>query len=125
MLTWYVVLVMNARIHFNSHKKLLSVQMKIEGRWKVVSYVETAYLANVKFKVSEAGRQRVLKNKRKNAHAFICGDLISGLPNDYGKFNSARYNPYELEKFQCENKYIDRADFAILSGHKLFVSNPS
>lgn len=103
---------------------MLSVQMKINGQWKVVAHVETAYLENVKFKVSEAGRQRVLKNKRKNVHAYIYGDLMDRLP-DYGKFHSARYNPYELEKFQCENKYIDKADFAILNGRQLFVNNPS
>jgi hypothetical protein len=114
---------MNVRIYFNLHKQMLSVQTKIEGRWKVVSHVETAYLKNVKFKVSEAGRQRVLNNKRKNVHAYVCGELIGRLP-DYGRFDSARYNPYELEKFQWRNKYIDKADFAILNGRQLFVNNP-
>jgi hypothetical protein len=114
---------MNVRIYFNLHKQKLSLQTKIEGRWKVVSHVKEAYLQNVKFKVSEAGRQRVIKNKRKNVHAYVCGELMDRLP-DYGRFDSARYNPYELEKFQCRNKYIDKADFAILNGRQLFVNNP-
>lgn len=115
---------MNVRIYFNLHKKMLSVQTKVNGQWKVTSHQFSAYLENAKFKVSESGRQRVLKNKRKNVHAFIYGNLIDRLP-DYGKFDSARYNPYELEKFQCRNEYIDKADFAILNGRQLFVNNPS
>jgi len=114
---------MNVRIYFNLHKQKLSVQTKIDGRWKVVSHAKEAYLKNVKFKVSEAGRQRVIKNKRKNVHAYVCGELMDRLP-DYGKFDSASYNPYELEKFQSSNKYIDKADFAILNGRQLFVNNP-
>ena len=115
---------MKVRVYFNLRKKKLSVQIKMNGAWKVVSHLETAYLENVEFKVSEAGRQRVLKNKRKNVHAYVCGTLIDHLPA-YGKFHSARYNPYELEKFQCQNKNIDKSDYAILNGSKLFVNNPS
>jgi hypothetical protein len=101
---------------------MLSVQTKINGQWKVVSHVKEAYLEGVKFKVSETGRQRVLKNKRKNVHAYICGKLIDHLP-PCDAFHSARYNPYELEKFQSQNKYIDKADYAILNGRQLFVNN--
>jgi hypothetical protein len=115
---------MKVRIYFNLHKKKLSVQTKINGRWKVVNHVDSAYLEDVQFKVSEAGRQRVLKNKRKNVHAYVCGTLIDTLPLS-GRFPSARYNPYQLEKFECENKSIDRAEYVILNGRQLFVYNPS
>ena len=112
------------RIYFNLHKKTLSLQTKVNGRWKVTAHQFTAYLKNAKFKVSEAGRQRVLQQKRKNVHAFVTGELIDTLPKNYDKFDSARYNPYELEKFQSCGKYIDKADFAILNGRQLFVNNP-
>jgi hypothetical protein len=110
------------RIYFNLHKKTLSVQTKANGQWKVTAHQFTAYLQNAKFKVSEAGRQRVLKQQKKNVHAFITGELIEKLPQN-GTFDSARYNPYELEKFQSSGKYIDKADFAILNGRELFVNN--
>jgi hypothetical protein len=110
------------RIYFNLHKKMLSVQTKVNGQWKVTAHQAAAFLKNVTFKVSESGRQRVLKEKRKNVHAFVTGELIEKLP-DHGKFDSARYNPYELEKFQSNGKYIDKADFAILNGRQLFVNN--
>lgn len=115
---------MNVRIYFNLRTKTLSLQTKVNGQWKVTAHPFTAYLKNVKFKVSEAGRQRVLQQRRKNVHAFVTGELIDSLPKNYDKFDSARYNPYELEKFQSSGKYIDGADYAILNGRQVFVNNP-
>ena len=112
------------RIYYNLHKKMLSVQTKVNGQWKVSAHQSAAFLKNVTFRVSESGRQRVLKEKRKNVHAFITGELIDALPQNYTRWRAARYNPYELEKFQCRNKNIDKADFAILNGRQLFVNNP-
>ena len=114
---------MNVRIYFNLRTKTLSLQTKVNGQWKVTAHPFTAYLKNVKFKVSEAGRQRVLKQRRKNVHAWVTGELIDSLPKNNDKFDSARYNPYELEKFQSGGKYIDKADYAILNGRQLFVNN--
>ena len=56
------------RVYYNFRKKLFSVQEKINGSWKVVEHTKEIFLRNATFKVSEAGRQRVLKQKRKNVH---------------------------------------------------------
>lgn len=47
----------------------------LKGR--VVGHATGLFLKNCKFTVSEAGRQRVLKEKRKNVHAGIVGDLVA------------------------------------------------
>lgn len=44
---------------------------------KVLGYAHGIILENCELRVSEAGRQRVLRNKRKNVHAFIVGDLVA------------------------------------------------
>jgi hypothetical protein len=52
------------------------------------------------FKVSEAGRQRVLREKRKNVHAFvegIIGDPMN-LP-DPADLQRVSYNPYKAGTF--------------------------
>lgn len=113
---------MQVRIYFNLHKKKLSVQTKVNGQWRVTSHQFTAFLKNVRFKVSEAGRQRVINEKRKNVHAFVLGELLEEQPR--GHFQAARYNPYQLEKFESNGEYIDTADFAVLNGRQLFVVNP-
>lgn len=111
----------SVRIYFNLHKKMLSVQAKIDKRWKVVAHLEDAYLKNAHFKVSESGRQRVIKEKRKNVHAFITGTLVSGIKSNK-PFLSVRYNPYEMSQFQCQNKDIFHAEEVILNGKKVFAA---
>jgi hypothetical protein len=114
----------NVRVYFNFHKKMISVQSKVNGRWKVVKHVEDILLKNVKFKVSEAGRQRVIKNKRKNVHAYIHGTVIKSLPHPMTLvFNSVNYNPYKLERFQVRNEYVDHADFVMINGCRVYAAN--
>lgn len=47
----------------------------LKGR--VLGYAHGLVLLNSEFHVSEAGRQRVLKSKRKNIHAQIVGELVA------------------------------------------------
>ena len=87
---------MKVKVYFNLHKHLFSVQEKVNGRWKVVRHTDDITLHNVTFKVSEAGRQRVLREKRKNVHAYVIGHL-----SDYqGAFSTeVKYNPYKYDSF--------------------------
>jgi hypothetical protein len=82
-------------VYFNLHKKLFSVRDHITGL--VVGHTDMIALENVTFKVSEAGRQRVLREKRKNVHAGVLGtvkDLPIAPPG-----HAAFYNPYKYSSF--------------------------
>lgn len=62
------------------------------------------YLTNAKFKVNETGRQKVLKEKRKNVHAFIEGELKPYSKHDRdwirGELGfNVTYNPYKYNSF--------------------------
>ena len=107
----------NTRVYFNLHKKLLSVQAKVNGNWKVIRHVNEIMLSDVKFRVYEAGRQRVLNEKRKNVHAFIVGNLVEEVPDD--KMTTVRYNPYQLERFHDGSGYIDNAAFVKIVGRTI------
>jgi hypothetical protein len=118
---------MKVRVYFNLNKKLLSVQAKINGSWKVVRYCQSVTLINVTFKVSERGRQRVLKNKRKNVHAYICGtficdDLVKRSKQDEW-MDLITYNPYKLERFYDGEKYVDTADKVFIKGRMIYATN--
>jgi hypothetical protein len=65
---------MKVFVYFNLHKKCFSVKA-LEGvnKGKVVQHTDNIVLLLPKFKVSEAGRQRVLREKRKNVHAGVVG----------------------------------------------------
>lgn len=61
---------MTERVYYNLHKKCWSVQgadRRVRAHWPA------ACILDVTFKVSAAGRARVLREGRKNVHAFACG----------------------------------------------------
>lgn len=71
---------MQVRVYRNLHKKCWSVQAKGDKGWRVVLHLRSLVLMDVEFKVSRAGRERVLREKKKNVHAFAVGTLQSVNP---------------------------------------------
>ena len=78
------------KVYRNLHRKCYSVQ---QGG-KVACHTSEIVLFDCKLKVSEAGRQRVLRERRKNVHAYVVG-RISALPQRTTFSSALRYNPYE------------------------------
>lgn len=72
----------------------------------VIAREHRVLLHSVKFVVQEGGRQRVLKEKKKNVHAFVVGKLV-GADGCFGtdkdcqtKFGlPVQYNPYKAAYF--------------------------
>jgi len=69
---------MQVRIYRNLHKNgFFSIQAKdSRGVWLVVAHAERVWISNASFDVRESGRLRVIREQRKNVHAFISGELI-------------------------------------------------
>lgn len=63
----------------------------------VIDHVPDIALTDAVFKVSEKGRQRVIKEKRKNVHAGVIGSRT----DEKNKKNMVQilYNPYKFETF--------------------------
>lgn len=91
---------MRVRVYFNLQKKLFSVVDTKTGR--VVDHVSNLTLSNVRFTVRESGRQRVIKERRKNVHAFVVGDWFR-FPADTQEMvrdvHLVSYNPYKGPHF--------------------------
>jgi hypothetical protein len=90
---------MKVFVYFNLHKKVFSVKA-LEGpnKGRVVAHRAQVLLVNAKFKVSEAGRQRVIREQRKNVHAGVVGEWKDTVPAEFqGK--SVTYNPYKYNTF--------------------------
>ena len=88
-------------VYRNLHKKCYSVK-----DWKtklVIAHVDEILLVDAVFKVSEAGRQRVLKEKRKNVHAGVMGfwdkEIETSSFSLYNNTHLAYYNPYKYSSF--------------------------
>jgi hypothetical protein len=99
-------------VYRNLHKKCWSVRQG--GKVKVhTSYI---CLQDVKFVVQPAGREKVLKEKKKNVHAFVKGYLISHKTmNRLNKdiewtMDVVTYNPYKHPYFTCGEFEAVRAE---------------
>lgn len=91
---------MRVKVYYNLHKKVFSVVSLERGEsyGKVIAHQAEVFLSNAEFKVSEAGRQRVLREQRKNVHAFVTGNLEGNLILD-GSAVAVTYNPYKYSSF--------------------------
>lgn len=112
---------MKVRVYYNLHRNLLSVQSKVKSGWRVIAHEESVALRDVKFKVSEAGRQRVLKEKKKNVHAFIEGTLVKGNER-ISADTPVSYNPYRGPFFYSEKGDIHGSHSVIIFDKKVFAS---
>lgn len=65
---------------------------------KVIDHCDELYLEQCLLYVSESGRQRVLRDKRKNVHAWIDG-IIRDKKDDLPPPRQITYNPYKYRKF--------------------------
>ncbi len=82
-------------VYRNLHKRCFSVKDVKTGL--VIAHVDSIVLTNCQFKVSQAGRTRVLKEKRKNVHAGVVGIWTEQTPRKMK--TSVKYNPYKYSSF--------------------------
>lgn len=97
-------------VYRNLHNGMLSVRQ----RGLVVAHVHTIDLIDVTFKVNESGRQRVIRDKKKNVHAFVCGIPLSvnwptGL-NVQRAWQRISYNPYMAGTFMAGSQAARAGD---------------
>lgn len=99
---------MRVETYFNLHKKCLSYRPS-GGK---VQHAHTLLLNNVKFAVQPAGREKVIREKKKNVHAFVRGEVafvrhditeddgdLSPANMDRQSYRRVTYNPYKYDSF--------------------------
>lgn len=114
---------MLVKVYYNLHKKCLSVVANEgENKGRVIGHVQEISLVNVVFKVSAAGRARVLKEKRKNVHATIWGRMTA---EDLGQLPTAiTYNPYKYSSFvnKADESPVIHAKKVKVDGRNIWAS---
>ena len=88
-------------VHYNLNKHTFSITYKN----KLITHADHIKLNDVEFRVRPGGRDRVLKDKRKNVHAFVIGTLLEyckypceSLPNETNN-NIVTYDPYKYSSY--------------------------
>lgn len=95
---------MKVRVYRNLNKPEYYSILAMEGvdKGKVIAYAKSVLLENVTFRVSEASRQRVLRDQRRNVHAF-CEGVIVDASNTLQRIAPdalvVTYNPYRSGSF--------------------------
>jgi|GEM_PF-910572 len=113
-----------ANVYRNLHNGLWSLRGS-DG--KVAGHSPNAVLHDVKFKVGEAGRQRVIREKSKNVHAVIQGtvkhvDAAEVPPHAV----PVSYNPYKAGHFYRKDtgEAVHHADAVHMTPQGVFAINP-
>lgn len=83
------------------YKNLHNGKFSIKQDGLVVAHLNSIILSDVSFYVSQSGRNRVIKESKKNVHAFVVGyvkSINTCLLNLKGK-RAITYNPYKYSSF--------------------------
>lgn len=129
---------MRVRVFRNLNKGCLSIIAR-EGACKgrVIAYADSVYLSDASFIVSEASRQRVLRERCKNVHAWVEGEIevcelielrqgdynpLIGVP-DHDHPVKVRYNPYIRGNFfyACNEQPIYQSRCAWVRPDGVFI----
>ena len=96
-------------VYRNLHKNCWSVRNNATGH--VLWHVDEVLLEDVDLVVRPAGREKVLREKRKNVHAFAKGEVTAWVPrlpegwhlnkDEYEAYDTTQiiYNPYLYDSF--------------------------
>lgn len=115
---------MKVFVYYNLHKKCWSVK-SLEGstKGKVISHTDQIVLKDATFKVSQAGRNRVLKEQRKNVHAGVIGYTTTVYNALNIKEIRVTYNPYKYDSFvnMDDETPIFNANNVLMIDRKVFA----
>lgn len=117
-------------VYYNLHLKTFSVTYKN----LVVLHADYVKLKNVEFRVRPGGKEKVRKEKKKNVHAFLIGNLVDYCKYPCENIPSAStdkvitYDPYKYDSFIYKNSKepifnAKEVDMINLRDNKLFVIN--
>lgn len=107
------------------YRNLHTGGFSVRYRGRVVNRLDKFTAINVKFKVNDSGRKRVIGDGRKNVHAFVVADKYKGLINsecELDKLVRITYNPYIDTQFKCQCKDIYSAREVVFNNGCCYLS---
>ena len=117
-------------VYYNLNKHTFSVTYKN----RLITHADYIKLNDIEFRVRQGGREKVIKEKRKNVHSFVIGTLIEyckypceSLPSepnsDIVTYDPYKYNSYVMKDTQ-EPIYKTGEVEMINSRNKIFITKP-
>jgi hypothetical protein len=107
------------QVYWNLHKKCFSLKCPKSGL--VLAHTNDFFtLRRVRYVVRQAGRRKVIEQKRKNVHAFVYGILVNAAEVTSHNTERVTYNPYRDETFvesTEDRKPITASPWALVLKH--------
>lgn len=101
--------------------KLFSIKDKKTGL--VIAHGDSFRVENVTCKVREGGRQRVIKDKRKNVHSFLIATYTGECEMDVSHVE-IYYDPYTLDSFinKATGEKVSEVDLVYFKDGKAYIN---
>ena len=110
---------------FYIYRNLHTGGFSIKKRGRVIDRDNFFIGEEVKFKVNELGRQRVIREKRKNVHAYSVVERYTFAANKdadlVDKLPVITYNPYIAAYFTCNGNKITEAKKVLFYNGKCYL----
>jgi hypothetical protein len=117
-------------VYYNLNKHTFSVTYKN----RLITHADYIKLNDIEFRVRQGGREKVIKEKRKNVHSFVIGTLMDyckypceSLPSEPNShivtYDPYKYNSYVMKDTQ-EPIYKTGEVEMINSINKIFITKP-
>ena len=102
------------------YRNLRTGTFSVQHKGLVVAHLATVHLTAVTFTVSAAGRQRVLRDKQKNVHAYVIGTFSTTQP---ATDLHVTYNPYKFGHFYAPETglAVTAAPAATLTDGRIYI----
>lgn len=116
---------MRYRLYRNLHKGCFSIQEYIPKKgYRVVDHVDdNIILHNCTFKVYQSGREKVLRDKQKNVHAYV---EFTSYENGLRLHSETQpyYNPYKVDRFvnSHQQQPLDKTYTIQIKNNQLFLA---
>lgn len=104
------------------YRNLRTGGFSVKYKGIVIDHSDSILATNVEFRISELGRQRVIREKRKNVHAYAAAESYRKSEKiKVDKLDKVTYNPYLDKKFKFNGKEINTARKVIFKEGRCYV----
>jgi len=109
------------------YRNLHTGGFSVRYRGKVIDRPFTFTAHGVTLKINEVGRQRAIKERQKNVHAFVVADKykVEKYPklsfDDVDTLDRVTYNPYKDTHFMCNGLRIENAKELAFQNGRCFL----
>ena len=111
---------------FEVYRNLNNKCFSIKQKGLVVAHADNFIIHSVKTKISQKGRERVLKEKRKTVHAVLVSNNFEKVDKDsidISKLDELYYEPYTLDSFinKRTGERLESIDSVYLTDGKAYI----